>query len=114
MTSATAQVTFKHVMDHERDWDGGILEISIAGGAFQDIIVAGGAFVSGGYNLTLLANSQSPIAGKPAWNGELNIQTVVNLPATASGKNIVLRWRSVCDEGVADLGWWIDDVVVKN
>jgi hypothetical protein len=31
--------------------DAGVLEISIAGGAFQDILAAGGSFVGGGYVL---------------------------------------------------------------
>ncbi|MBL0129938.1 MAG: hypothetical protein IPP43_01460 [Chitinophagaceae bacterium] len=32
------------------DLDGGVLEISINGGAYQDILAAGGSFVAGGYS----------------------------------------------------------------
>ena len=41
-------LTFRHSYNVESYYDGGILEIAIGGGAFQEIISAGGSFVSGG------------------------------------------------------------------
>ena len=48
--------------------DGMVLEISINGGAFQDILAAGGNFVSGGYTGRILF-TDGPLVGRPAWTG---------------------------------------------
>jgi hypothetical protein len=62
-------VSFRNRFDSEPGWDGGVLEISIAGGGFQDIITAGGSFVQNGYNGSLGAGTNNPLANRPAWNG---------------------------------------------
>ena len=49
---------------------GAVLEISIDGGAFADIIDAGGSFVTGGYGNTISDATDSPIGGRPAWTGD--------------------------------------------
>jgi hypothetical protein len=80
-----------------------VLEIAIpgvAGGAFQDIITAGGSFVTGGYNRTLNTGNSNPLPGRQAWSGLSDgtatapkyIDTAVNLPAAAAGRTIALRW----------------------
>jgi hypothetical protein len=76
-------------------YDGGVLEIKIGGGSFQDILAAGGAFVSGGYNATLSSDYANPLAGRQAWSGNSSgFQTsTVNLPASAAGQTMQLRWR---------------------
>ena len=54
-----AQLTFRHKYNLEPGFDGAVLEIAIpgvAGGVFQDILVAGGSFVSGGYDRTISAS----------------------------------------------------------
>ena len=53
ITSASAQVSFRNNFNLESTFDGGVLEISINGGAFSDIVAAGGSFVSGGYTSTI-------------------------------------------------------------
>ena len=58
------QVTFKNLYNMESGFDGMVLEISINGGAFSDIIAAGGTFVLGGYNATISTAFGSPIAGR--------------------------------------------------
>ena len=60
---------FAHSYDLENGRDGAVVEISINGGAFTDIITAGGSFGFGGYNGTISTAFQSPIAGRPAWTG---------------------------------------------
>jgi len=47
-------------------FDGMVLEISVNGGPFQDILAAGGSFVTGGYNRTISPSFNSPIAGRQA------------------------------------------------
>ena len=44
--------------------DGMVLEISINGGGFADILSAGGSFVSGGYTHTISTSFGSQIAGR--------------------------------------------------
>ena len=48
--AGSQQLSFKHRYTTEQPFDGGVLEISIAGGAFTDIITAGGSFVQGGHS----------------------------------------------------------------
>ena len=70
ITSPAAQLTFRQNYSFEGTttfFDGGVLEISIGGGAFTDIITAGGTFVTGGYNATIDATHANPLGGRSAW-----------------------------------------------
>src|SRR4030095_6155406 len=67
--SDAAQLTFRQNLDLERGFDGGVLEISIGGKGFQDILDAGGSFVVGGYTHTISSSFQSPIGGRQPWSG---------------------------------------------
>lgn len=115
IVSTNAQVTFKHSYSFEGTttyYDGGVLEISIDGGAFQDILAAGGSFVTGGYVGTLSSSYSNPLGGRQAWGGATVgfITTTVNLPASASGKTIKLRWRLGTDSSSGATGWYVDDI----
>lgn len=102
INSSTAQLTFRQnyslgasTTNSSIGYDGGVLEIAIGGGSYTDIVAAGGSFVSGGYNTTLSGSYSNALAGRQAWSGNSGgfTTTVVNLPATAAGQNIQLRWR---------------------
>jgi hypothetical protein len=110
--TASAQLTFRQNRLLESGFDGGVLEISISGAAFQDIVAAGGSFVSRGYNGTISPSFGNPLASRQAWTGNSNgwVFTTVNLPAAAAGHNVVLRWRMGSDSSVAGSGWRIDSV----
>jgi hypothetical protein len=110
--SDSAQFTFRQNLDLESGFDGGVLEISIGGGAFQDILDAGGSFVVGGYAHMISSSFQSPIAGRHAWSGYSGgfITTTVNLPSAAAGQNIALRWRLASDNSNTAAGWRIDTI----
>src|SRR5262249_1055494 len=60
INGAPAQVSFKNAFNTESGFDGGVLEISINGGPFQDILAVGGTFASGGYTGTLSVGTQNP------------------------------------------------------
>lgn len=114
-----AQLSFRHRWDLEEEYDGGILEISIDGGSFSDIIAAGGTFLAGGYNDTISVGSGSPIAGSAAWTGYMDdgyITTRVSLPAAALGKTARFRWRLTSDISFSDpsAGWHIDNVMLSG
>ena len=89
-----------------------VLEISINGGAYQDIVAAGGSFVTGGYTGTISVNFGSPIGGRMAWTGNSAgyITSTVNLPAAANGQNIRLKWRMATDSSVAGVGVRVDTI----
>lgn len=119
---ADAVLEFRHRLDTESHYDGGVLEISIDGGAFEDIESAGGRFLAGGYNDVLLAYSgcaasPNPLANRAAWSGAppAAISTVA-LPAAAAGHSARFRWRLANDCSVAASGggWWVDSVMLSD
>lgn len=118
ITATGALLTFRHRYDTEGGWDGGLLEISIGGGGFQDILTAGGDFVQNGYNSTLGVNSggNSPLGGRSAWSGNSNgyVTTIVRLPAAAAGQNVQLRFRFGADDNTTGAGpnpgWYVDSI----
>jgi uncharacterized repeat protein (TIGR01451 family) len=116
IASPTAQLRFRNRYGLEKDNDGGVLEIKIGGGTFVDILDAGGSFVEGGYNGTISQNFGSPIAGRQAWTNLSNgfVPTTVNLPASAAGQTIVVRFRTATDRSLGMLGQWIDSVTISG
>jgi hypothetical protein len=109
-----SELTFRNNYNLESTFDGGVLEISINGGAFADIITAGGSFETGGYNDTISTAFQSPIAGRQAWSGNSGgyITTRVLLPPAGVGTNIKLRFRMASDNSVSATGWRVDTIVI--
>src|SRR5882757_8439124 len=111
-------LTFRHNFNLEASdldpnvgFDGGVLELSTDGGnTFQDILAAGGGFVSGGYNRTIATDRGSPIAGRQAWSGNSNgfMTTVANIPG--SGLQGRLRWRMASDNSGGNEGWRVDSL----
>ncbi len=118
ISSAAAKFTFRNNYDLEAGWDGGVLEISIPtvnAGAYQDIVTAGGSFISGGYN-RVLNSSSNPLSGRNTWSASSSgyVTTVVNLPAAASGQNVKFKFRLGTDGSVAATGWRVDSIQVLN
>jgi hypothetical protein len=125
ITSSTSQLLFSHYYgleinpdDPGEAFDGGALEIQIGTNAFTDILSAGGSFVSNGYNATIASSSGNPLANRQVWSGASQgfVRTAVNLPPSANGQNIRLKWRCATDTGNAygSVGWWIDTVSIND
>jgi hypothetical protein len=120
ITAQAATVSFRNRYDTEPGWDGGVLEISINGGAFADIITAGGRFIENGYNGVLGAGANNPLANRNSWNGNSGgyITSTVQLPAAAAGQNVQLKWRFGADDNTAgqgpNSGWYVDTVRVNG
>lgn len=121
ISAGTWQLTFRHYYNLEASgtstvvgYDGGVLEMKIGGGAWTDILAAGGTFVTNGYNRTISSTYSNPLAGRSAWSGNSGgfITTIVNLPAAASGQNVQFRWRCGTDTSAAAVGWYLDTVKV--
>jgi photosystem II stability/assembly factor-like uncharacterized protein len=100
------QLSFRDSFNTEANFDGAILEISIDGGAFADIVAAGGSFETGGYTGTIDPTTDSVLAGRMTWTGNSGgfITTVANLPEAAFGHNAQFRWRLATDTGTNPTG----------
>lgn len=125
ISSASAQLSFQNYYDLEAFpsgggvYHGGVLEIKIGNGPFTDILDAGGAFVSGGYNGRVYTTGDNPLADRAAWgfnSGGFYIPTLVDLPTNAAGQNIQLKWRLGTDTNTAYAGssWLIDAVAIQD
>jgi len=99
------QVSFRNSYNTEPTFDGAVLELSINGGAFSDILAAGGTFATGGYNGAIVP-TDSVLTGRAAWTGSSSgfITTVVNLPDASFSQNIQLRWHLASDTGTNPTG----------
>jgi hypothetical protein len=113
---ANGRLSFRHSFNTEAGFDGGVLEISIAGGAFQDIITAGGTFINNGYSSALCTLNSNPLGGRDAWNGDSGgyVTTIVDVPAAAIGQNVQFRWRFGSDTSVAGTGWSLDTIELNQ
>jgi subtilisin-like proprotein convertase family protein len=114
--SYVPRLSFRHSYITENGFDGGVLELSVNGGAFTDILTGGGSFTTGGYNGTLSTDLsyQNPLVGRAAWTGNSGgyVTTTVNLPASAAGSSVQLRWRLGSDNLVAATGWRVDGITL--
>jgi HYR domain/Secretion system C-terminal sorting domain len=113
-TGAGSRVSFANNFDLESGFDGGVLEISINGGAFTDIITAGGSFVAGGYTGVLAAGG--PLATRNTWTGSSGgfTTTTVNLPPASAGLPCILKFRMGSDGSVANTGWRVDNYSITS
>ncbi len=116
VSPANGRLSFRNFYDTESGFDGGVLEISINGGAFTDIITAGGTFVSNGYVSVLSTGFSNPLGGRNAWHGNSGgyLTTVVDLPTAAYGENAQLRWRMGTDDSVTATGWRVDTIQLSD
>ncbi len=107
------KLIFRNFYQTDFLFDGCILEISINGGAFQDIIAAGGTFLAGGYNAV---TSNGSFGSRNSWTGQQAgyITTEVNLPPGTANQSVRFRWRIGTDPMEGGTGWWIDNVQVTN
>lgn len=127
ISTPNARLTFQNWYDLEttflrnRLYDGSVLEIKIGEGTFVDILAAGGAFESGGYDGTIDSCCFNPLGGHSGWSGRSGIQqtpefitTAVRLPASAAGQKVQLRWRVGTDVGTFREGQYIDDILITD
>jgi hypothetical protein len=118
-------MTFDHYYEFEEPldlgggdflyFDGGVMEISIDGGPFQDVTAAGGSFGGGqGYNGSATAFS-FPV-GRPAFvdtNGAMT-STTLSFGNALAGHTARIRFRLEADESVGAFGWVVDNVSLNG
>ncbi|MFM8441272.1 MAG: BACON domain-containing protein, partial [Acidobacteriota bacterium] len=120
ISTSNATMTFKKSFSLESGttaaFDGAVLEIKIGTGNWQDIVTAGGSFVSGGYNMTISTSYSNPLGGRQAWSGSSTTFTTtqLTLPSSANGQTVRFRWIVATDSSTASDGFRLDDVQVSG
>lgn len=111
----TTTLSFDHHFGFESGWDGGVIEVSTDGASWQDVTVAGGVFVAGGYSGSLYSyNSSNPLgANRPVWTGSGSGAVEVDLSALAGG-SLWFRFRLGCDSSVSADGWYVDNILLET
>ncbi len=110
LSGANPALSFWHDYTTEESSDGGVLEISVGGGDWEDL---GTRIIVNGYDGTLNNSATNPIANRPAFHGDSRgwIQTLVDLTEFA-GSEVNFRWRFGCDGNTGNIGWFVDEVRV--
>lgn len=107
-------IQFDHEYGFEFDgggnYDGGVVELSINGGAWTDI---GGLATGPNYNGTILNQgpTSNPLGGRPAFvaNSPGSVHTTLT-PAVAAGNTVQMRFRIGSDAIFGAAGWGIDNI----
>jgi len=107
LNGASPALTFWHYYDTEANWDGGVVEISTNGNDWEDL---GEHMIQNGYDGPLNDNPESPLSGRPAFNGNSGdwVQTAIDL-SDYSGMPVLVRFRFGTDGAVGADGWYLDD-----
>lgn len=107
-----SELRFWHDYDFESGYDGGVVEISVGGGAWQDLA---SRFTQNGYGAQLSDGYQNPIGGRSAFTGSSGGYqlSVVDL-SEWSGQAVRLRFRIGTDTSIEGVGWYVDDVSVAS
>ncbi len=117
---ANERLCFRHAFQLEATYDVAVLEISIDGAEFVDILDAGGHFEHGGYNMVqALGAGPNPIGppGRSVWSGDDGTRTyqtvVVDFPPQAVGREAKMRWHVGSDASGTHNGYWLDNVELE-
>jgi hypothetical protein len=114
-------VRFQHAYSLEASggtlFDGGMIEISLNGGATWNDVTAFG--INPGYTGLLTSGTDNPLAGRAAFSGTspgfpARTPVVLNFGKIPAGLSVQLRFRIGTDAAVALTGWDIDDVQVDG
>lgn len=114
-------MSFWHFYWLEESWDGGVIEISINGSPWIDVLDAGGQFDVGYNYAELTPNSSQSLQGRPVFsgiNGDLatfagNMDRV-SFGTFLNGQSVQFRFRISSDVTVSSFGWNIDNVTFTN
>ncbi|HPT72953.1 MAG TPA: C25 family cysteine peptidase, partial [Candidatus Cloacimonadota bacterium] len=103
---SNATLTFWHKYGFETNYDGGNVYISTDNGTIYNLITPDGGYTS---------QSLPALANQPGYNGTLNTwtQAVFQLGSFA-GSSIKIKWNFQSDNGVVNIGWFIDDVEISG
>lgn len=96
----------------KRFFDGGVVEMSLDGGAWRDM---GRLFTHGGYNGRIARGTGDPLAGRKAFTGRSRGYRATRADLSAyAGRHFRVRFRIGTDRSVGGLGWYVDDVRIAS
>ncbi|MEW5850104.1 MAG: M36 family metallopeptidase [Myxococcota bacterium] len=108
-------VAFDHRFSFEADestfWDGGVLEISVDGGAWTDVSM----YVDPGYVGALTDTSSNPLALRNAFSGNntswpARDRLTLDFGTALGGQSVRIRFRVGTDLATGAYGWEIDNL----
>ncbi|WP_306519158.1 rhombosortase-dependent M36 family metallopeptidase [Rheinheimera sp.] len=119
-------MSFWHYFEFEEAYDGGVVEISINGGAWMDVtkVQIGtnpstgapvyASFSGAGYTdeLAELLADRKTFTG--VMNENLGGEESINFGSALNGNQVKLRFRAVSDSNTNAFGWVIDNVKLNN
>lgn len=99
----------------EYGYDGGILQVSLDGGSFNDVTLLGGGFTEGGYNGFMLDvfGANPAFVGKTNEEGQMQ-KTVLSMGSGVTATTARFRFLSVSDGVVGDIGWMVDNITISG
>jgi uncharacterized repeat protein (TIGR01451 family) len=112
LEGARPGLSFQHDYSIEETYDGGVVEISVDGGVNWSDVGAEN-FVQNGYDVEILSNSASALAGRMAFSGDTRDyqRSIVDLSAYA-GQEVKIRFRYATDNFVDGTGWYVDKLAI--
>ena len=111
--SATSVLSFYHKYNFETSYDGGVLEITVDGGANWTDLESN--MTTGSYDVTLNGGFGQPLGARRAWNGQQASFTLIEVDLSPYQAQVAqIRWRMGTDQSVGGGDWKIDDIVITN
>ena len=118
-------LNFWHYFQFEDKYDGGVVEVSVNGGAWVDAaklqvgtIAATGAAIYPTFKVGYTAELDELLAGRKTYTGKMNALfggvESINFGPGLNGNQVKFRFRAVADSNSNDAGWFIDNVQVQN
>jgi hypothetical protein len=109
-TEGNFQVNFLHYFNFEQDFDGGVVEISLNGEPWADVLDVGGQFLVDGYTGSLIAHASQPLPDRMAFTGIGASFEAIRFSDQLNGNTVRFRFRVGSDGGAKAEGWVIDEI----
>ena len=106
-------VSWWHYFVLEKEWDGGVVEVSVNGGEWADVTTLGGKFDTG-YTAKLQTNKSQALSDREAFTGSGFGAEVLHFGDALNGNTVKFRFRLGSDVAVREDGWFIDNIRFNN
>ena len=106
--NATVAFAFDHHYDMETNYDGGVVEYQVNGGAWTYLSMPD-------YDATISLNFQSPIGGLDAYTGAFAKYSSQDISSLVTiGDSLMIRFHQADDSSVGDVGWYIESFGIQG
>ena len=117
--SGNFEMSFWHFYAFEENFDGGVVEISVDGADWVDVLEVGATF-DVGYDGEVNSDPSQALTGRPVFHGSNIVDGVfggmerINFGSELNGSEVKIRFRVGTDINTNDIGWLIDNVAFSN